>query len=65
MSVACADLNRDGYLDLVFCGFSNPELLMFYGDLPNGRSTPIRFASVWTFGTATCSRSRARCTWPT
>jgi hypothetical protein len=28
---ACADLNRDGYLDLVFCGFSNPELLIFYG----------------------------------
>ena len=31
MSVACADLNQDGYLDLVFCGFSNPELLIFYG----------------------------------
>jgi hypothetical protein len=29
--VACADLNRDGYLDLVFCGFDNPDLLIFYG----------------------------------
>lgn len=29
--VCCADLNRDGYLDLVFCGFDNPELLIFYG----------------------------------
>lgn len=29
--VCCADLNRDGYLDLVFCGFDNPELLVFYG----------------------------------
>jgi len=29
--VCCADLNRDGYLDLIFCGFNNPELLVFYG----------------------------------
>ncbi len=29
--VCCADLNRDGYLDLIFCGFDNPELLIFYG----------------------------------
>ncbi|MBI2502533.1 MAG: VCBS repeat-containing protein [Candidatus Latescibacteria bacterium] len=29
--VGGADLNRDGYLDLVFCGFDNPELLIFYG----------------------------------
>ncbi len=29
--VCCADLNGDGYLDLVFCGFDNPELLIFYG----------------------------------
>ncbi|MBI3920108.1 MAG: VCBS repeat-containing protein [Armatimonadetes bacterium] len=29
--VCCADLNRDGYLDLVFCGFDNPDLLIFYG----------------------------------
>ena len=27
----CADLNRDGLLDLVFCGFDNPELIFFYG----------------------------------
>ncbi|MFH1567597.1 MAG: VCBS repeat-containing protein, partial [Gemmatimonadota bacterium] len=29
--VACADLDRDGYLDLVFAGFDNPELLIFHG----------------------------------
>ncbi len=29
--LCCADLNRDGYLDLVFCGFNNPDLLVFYG----------------------------------
>ncbi|MDP6354579.1 MAG: VCBS repeat-containing protein [Planctomycetota bacterium] len=29
---ACVgDLNRDGYLDLIFCGFSNPEIIIFYG----------------------------------
>ncbi|MCZ6681160.1 MAG: VCBS repeat-containing protein [Candidatus Poribacteria bacterium] len=33
--VCCADLNRDGYLDLIFCGFDNPELLIFYGT-PDG-----------------------------
>ncbi len=33
--VCCADLNRDGYLDLVFCGFSFPEILVFYGG-PDG-----------------------------
>ena len=27
----CADLNRDGYLDLVFGGVENSELLVFYG----------------------------------
>ena len=31
----CADVNRDGYLDLVFGGFGNPELLVFYGG-PDG-----------------------------
>lgn len=29
--LCCADLNRNGYLDLVFVGFDNPELLIFYG----------------------------------
>ena len=29
--VCCADINRDGYLDLIFCGFNNPEILIFYG----------------------------------
>lgn len=33
--VCCADLNRDGYLDLIFVGFSNDELLIFYGT-PDG-----------------------------
>ena len=28
---ACADLNRDGYLDLVFCGNNTDELLFFFG----------------------------------
>ena len=29
--VGCADINRDGYLDLMFTGFDNPDLLIFYG----------------------------------
>ncbi|MFB3902403.1 MAG: FG-GAP repeat domain-containing protein [Acidobacteriota bacterium] len=29
--LVCADLNRDGYLDFVFDGFSNPDLVVFYG----------------------------------
>lgn len=29
--VVCGDLNHDGYLDLVFCGFDNPVLKVFYG----------------------------------
>ena len=36
--VACADLDRDGWLDLVFCGFDNPELLIFRGG-PQGFDT--------------------------
>ena len=27
----CADLNRDGYLDLVFAGHTSPDILVFYG----------------------------------
>ena len=27
----CADLNRDGYLDLVFAGHTSPEILIFHG----------------------------------
>ncbi|MYC95995.1 MAG: hypothetical protein F4X14_13625 [Caldilineaceae bacterium SB0661_bin_32] len=37
--VCAADINRDGHLDLIFCGFDNPELLIFYGvaaDTANG-----------------------------
>lgn len=33
--VCCADLDRDGYLDLVFCGFDNPDIVTFYGG-PDG-----------------------------
>jgi len=36
--VCCADLDRDGYLDLVFSGFDNPELLVFRGG-PGGFDT--------------------------
>ena len=36
--VCCADLNQDGYLDLIFCGFNNSELLIFYGG-PNSLDT--------------------------
>ena len=33
---ACvADINRDGHLDLIFCGFDNPDLLIFYGTTPD------------------------------
>jgi hypothetical protein len=27
----CADLNRDGYLDLIFAGFNNPDLTIYFG----------------------------------
>ena len=33
--MVCADLDRDGYLDLVFGGFGEPDLLFFYGG-PDG-----------------------------
>lgn len=33
--VCCADLDRDGHLDLVFCGFDNPDIVIFYGG-PDG-----------------------------
>ena len=41
--VGCADLNRDGCLDLVFGGFQSPELLVFYGT-PDGfdPGAPVR-----------------------
>ena len=31
MGGVCADLNRDGYLDFIFSGFDNPDLLFLYG----------------------------------
>ena len=39
--VCCADLNRDGYLDLIFCGFANAEILIFYGG-EEGFAEPVR-----------------------
>ena len=49
--VACADLDRDGWLDLVFCGFDNPELLFFRGgpegfDTNNPRRLRLEFDGV-------------------
>ena len=29
--VVCGDLNHNGYLDLIFCGFDNKKLKIFYG----------------------------------
>jgi hypothetical protein len=29
--IVCADLNRDGYLDVIVGGYMNPELLIYYG----------------------------------
>ena len=42
----CADLNRDGYLDLVFSGVENSELLIFHGtengfDTDNPQRIPL------------------------
>ncbi len=34
-AAVCADLNRNGYLDIVICGFRDPEVLIFPGG-PNG-----------------------------
>lgn len=35
MAAACGDINRDGYLDFIFSGFSHNEVLIFHGG-PNG-----------------------------
>ncbi len=43
--VCCADLDRDGYLDLVFCGFDNPDIVIFYGGrdgFESGRTARIK-----------------------
>lgn len=29
--VVCGDLNHNGFLDLIFCGFDNPKIKIFYG----------------------------------
>ena len=41
--VCCADLNRDGYLDLIFAGFGNSEMHIYYG-APGGFdvANPVR-----------------------
>ena len=39
MSTVVADFNRDGYLDIVACGWQNPHLQIFYGG-PEGFSEP-------------------------
>lgn len=41
MSAVVADLDRDGYLDLVACGWGNSELEIFYGS-PDGFGVPVR-----------------------
>ena len=38
----CADLNRDGYLDLVFGGFGVPDLRVFYGSSSGFDPDPVR-----------------------
>ncbi len=49
---ACvADINRDGHLDLIFCGFDNSDLLIFYGIAPD---TPTGLC----FDTANPQRNR-------
>ncbi len=40
--VCCADLNRDGYLDVVFGGFGFPDLLVFYGSSSGFDLNPVR-----------------------
>ena len=30
-SVVCADINRDGYLDIIIGGYMNPELVIYHG----------------------------------
>lgn len=47
----CADLDRDGYLDLVFCGFDNSKLTFFYGTRDgfkqeHSRQLPLEFDGV-------------------
>lgn len=38
----CADLNRDGYLDLVFGGYESPDILIFHGTAEGFDRTPER-----------------------
>ncbi|WP_168735695.1 FG-GAP repeat domain-containing protein [Cohnella fermenti] len=42
MNGVCADLNRDGYLDLIVVGHNNDELLIFYGSENGFADEPVR-----------------------
>lgn len=42
MSSCCADLNRDGWLDLIAAGHNNDELLIFYGSERGFADEPVR-----------------------
>ena len=42
MSSCCADLNRDGRLDLIVAGHNNDELLIFYGSDRGFVDDPVR-----------------------
>ncbi|MEF3306079.1 VCBS repeat-containing protein [Paenibacillus sp. GYB003] len=46
MSSCCADLNRDGWLDLVAAGHNNDELLIFYGSEQGFVGEPVRIKLV-------------------
>lgn len=49
--ICCADLNRNGYLDIIACGFRTPELLIFHGsangfDLANPQRIHLEYDGV-------------------
>ncbi|QNK59235.1 VCBS repeat-containing protein [Paenibacillus sp. PAMC21692] len=46
MSSCCADLNRDGWLDLIVVGHNNDELLIFYGSEKGFVDEPVRIPLV-------------------
>lgn len=46
MNCCCADLNRDGWLDLIAVGHANDELLIFYGSENGFTNEPIRIKLV-------------------
>ncbi|SDD24639.1 Repeat domain-containing protein [Paenibacillus sp. UNCCL117] len=46
MNSCCADLNRDGWLDLIVAGHNNDELLIFYGSEAGFVDAPVRIPLV-------------------